>query len=345
MFGNAFQGDSPPNSPRPRRRKRRLLHRVLIVVAAVVVLAAGVGGAYLYSINRSLTQNLSRSDSLPDETPTAPGQSPRPPVSPQATGALNYVLLGSDSRDTADSGAGRSDSIMVVHLNAKRDKAYIMSFPRDMYVDIPGHGKNKINAAFAYGGTKLTVATLENLLGVRMDHVALVDFEGFIQLTDDLGGVTVKNSTAFTSHGFDYPKGDITIKGEQALWFVRERHALPRGDLDRAENQRNVTRAIVEKGLSRTTMADPVKYLKFVSGVAKHLTVDSTLSDGEIRSTALSIRLSDKDIESVQAPLSGFGTTSSGASIDIVDQAQMKKLATALRDDKMASYVKNNPQN
>ena len=140
---------------------------------------------------------------------------------------MNYVLLGSDSRDPGDAGAGRSDSIMVVHLNKAHDKAYIISFPRDMCVDIPGHGKGKINAAFSYGGAQLTVQTLENLLGARMDHVVMVDFQGFIDLTEDLGGVTVKNKTAFSSHGYDYPKGEITIAGKKALWFVRERKRCP----------------------------------------------------------------------------------------------------------------------
>ncbi len=202
------------------------------------------------TIDRSVTQNITRGVDLPGDDPS-PGQTARPTKEPLETGTLNYVLLGSDSRDPDNEGNGRSDSIMVVHLNAKRNKAYIISFPRDMYVDIPGYGKNKINAAFSFGGAPLTVRTLEDLTGVRMDHVVLVDFEGFIQLTDDLGGVTVANKTAFTSHGFDYPKGKITIKGERALWFVRERHALPGGDLDRAENQRNVIKAIVAEGAER----------------------------------------------------------------------------------------------
>ena len=147
----------------------------------------------------------------------------------------------------------------------------------------------------------------------------LVDFEGFIELTDDLGGVTVINKTAFTSHGFDYPKGKITIKGEQALWFVRERHSLPGGDLDRAENQRNVIKAIVAKGLSAGVISDPAKFTTFIGNVAKHLTVDNSLTDAEIRRTALSLRLSSKDIELMQAPLSGFGTAD-GQSIDVVDR-------------------------
>ena len=117
------------------------------------------------------------------------------------------MLLGSDSRDPGNEGNGRSDTILVVHLNAKRDKAYIISFPRDMYVNVPGYGKNKINAAFAFGGAPLAVRTLEDLTGVRMDHVVLIDFEGFIRLTEDLRGVTVTNKTRLQRTRFRLPRG------------------------------------------------------------------------------------------------------------------------------------------
>ena len=233
---------------------------------------------------------------------------------------------------------------MVAHLNEARTKAYIVSFPRDMYVTIPGHGKDKLNAAYSLGGAALTVQTLEGLTGVRMDHVALVDFEGFIALTKDLGGVTVNNKTAFSSHGFDYPKGKVTLEGEKALWFVRERHALPDGDLDRAANQRKVIKAIIAKGLSADVVADPVRFTGFLGNLAKHVTVDNNLSDAEIRSTALSLRLQAKDIELLQAPLSGFGTSPTGESIDLVDTAQLEELSRALQNDSMESYVEKYPQ-
>ena len=233
----------------------------LITIAVLVAGSLAAGAAYVYHLDKSVTSNIKREDVLP----TAAGEeSTRPSADPAATGAMNFVLLGSDSRDPDDSGAGRSDSIMVVHLNKAHDQAYITSFPRDMYVNIPGYGENKINAAFAYGGTKLMVQTLESLTGTRMDHVVMVDFEGFIKLTDSLGGVTVTNKTAFSSHGYDYPKGKITIGGEKALWFVRERHALPNGDLDRAANQRNVIKAIVAKGLSPEVLANPTAFTSFV---------------------------------------------------------------------------------
>ncbi len=329
--------ESGPDDAAATPKRRRLLPKILIGVAVVLVVAIGAGLLYAATIDRSLTKNLNRGVELP-----ADESSLRPPA--QETGTLNYVLLGSDSRDPGNEGNGRSDTVLVVHLNAKRDKAYVISFPRDMYVNVPGYGKNKINAAFAFGGAPLAVRTLEDLTGVRMDHVVLIDFEGFIRLTEDLDGVTVTNKTAFSSHGFDYPEGKITIAGEEALWFVRERKLLPGGDLDRAENQRNVIKAIVQKGLSVQVLSDPTTFINFVGNVAKHLTVDNDLSDAEIRRTALSLRLTGKDIELLQAPISGFATTRDGQSINVVDTAKLAELSQAMKKDKLSEYVKKYPQ-
>jgi LCP family protein required for cell wall assembly len=318
---------------------RRLLPKILIGVAVLLVAAIGAGMLYAATIDRSLTENLNRGVELPTDESAV-----RPPKEVQETGTLNYVLLGSDSRDPGNDGNGRSDTILVVHLNAKRNKAYIISFPRDMYVNVPGYGRNKINAAFAFGGTPLAVRTLESLTGVRMDHVAMIDFEGFVRLTEDLNGVTVINKTAFSSHGFNYPKGKITIAGEEALWFVRERKLLPGGDLDRAENQRNVIKAIAQKGLSVQVISNPATFISFIGNVARHLTVDNDLSDEEIKRTAHSLRLTGKDIDLLQAPISGFATTGDGQSIDIVDTAKMAELARAMKKDKLSEYVKKYPQ-
>lgn len=342
MPENVASGSGTPG-PKPPRRKR-VLPKVLIIVAAVLIVAIGAVAVYAFTIDRNVTANVKRGVELPPDTPSASGEAPesaRP--TKRETGALNYVLLGSDSRDTSDPGDGRSDSIMIVHLNDKRDHASIISFPRDMWVTIPGHGKDKINAAYSLGGPALAVQTLESLTDTRMDHVVLVDFEGFIQLTEDLGGVTVTNKTAFSSHGYDYPTGKITVQGKKALWFVRERHSLPGGDLDRAENQRNVIKAIVAKGLSVGVISDPAKFNAFAGNLAKHLTVDNSLSNAEIRSTALSLRLTGQDVTLLQAPLIGIGTAPTGQSIDIVDTAKMTELAKALHDDDVTGYVKKYP--
>ena len=252
------------------------------------------------------------------------------------------MLIGSDEGDPDLDRDGRSDSIMIVHLNQKHDQAYIISFPRDMYVTIPGHGKNKINAAYEIGGPALVVRTLESLTGSRMDHVAMIDFEGFVSLTEDLDGVTVNNRTAFSSHGYSYPKGRITLSGDQALWFVRERDALP-SELDRAENQRNMLKAILTKGLSAEVVADPVRFTNFVANAAKRIKVDNSLTQNEIRSTLLSLRLRPKNLVMVQAPL-GKADRVGGQEVHRVDERRIAEFGNALKNDKMAEYLDKYPQ-
>lgn len=335
--------DGAPAAPEPPHRWRwRWLRRSLAVLVALVVLALAAAGLYVGTVSSSFTDNVHRSDLLPapDPSSSVPGAAPAAarPVKPADSRAMNYVLMGSDSRETGNAQAGRSDALMVLHLAADRHSAYLISFPRDMYVPIPGYGKNKINAAFSYGGPQLAVATLEQLLGTRMDHVALLDFDGMIGLTEDLGGVTVVNKHASSSRGYDFPAGPITVRGEQALVYVRERYALPRGDLDRAERQRQVVQAILAKGLSPEVVSSPEQFTGFVTGLARYITVDSSLSDGEIRRTALSLRLTASDLSLLQAPISGFGMAGS-QSIDVVDQSRLRELATALHDDTMATYV------
>lgn len=338
------QGDDEDAPPAPVRRRSPWWLRGLAVVLAVVVVTGAAVGLYAGWLSHSFSSNVHREALLP--IPAAPGEGePSVPARPAkvAHKAVDYVLLGSDSRDPDDAGAGRSDSLMVMHLAADRKAAYLVSFPRDMYVPIPGHGKNKINAAYSFGGVPLAVETLEQLLDTRMDHVVVIDFDGFIRLTEQLGGVTVENEHASKSRGYTFPKGEITLKGDEALAYVRERYELPRGDLDRAERQRLVVQAILRKALSRDVLTDPAELNSFVSGFARSVTVDSDFSDSEIRRTALSLRLGADDVELLQAPITGFATVG-GQSVDVVDHAGLKSLATALRDDEMDAYLKTHPQ-
>lgn len=343
---------------RPAARHPRRLIALLVVLGLVVAVIGGVS-IYAHSVTQALTGNLYRGAAMPSVGPASsangsatPGAQASGSAEPSATpsrtapvdsGQLDFVLMGSDSRDASDSGAGRSDTLMLVHLNADRSKAYLISFPRDMWVDIPGHGKAKINAAYAYGGTALTVQTLQNMLGITVDHLAVMDFAGLIALTDQLGGVTITNDHAFTSHGFSYPTGKITVSGEKALWFVRERHALPRGDFDRAENQRKVVKAIIAKGLSPKVLSDPTRFTAFVGALAANTTVDDGLTDDVISGLVLSSRLTPSSIITLQAPVSGTGTSADGQSIDIVDQAQLAELADALRTDSVDAYLRKHP--
>jgi len=331
---------------RPHRWRRFVLRSVAVVGVTTLVVALALA-LYVGSVSRSFTGNLHHEDLLPQSRVDTAGDGAATDAGPARpakgkTKAVDYVLMGSDSRDPDDAGAGRSDSLMVLHLAADRKAAYLVSFPRDMYVAIPGHGKNKINAAYSFGGVPLAVETLEQLLDTRMDHVAVIDFDGFIKLTEELGGVQVHNEHASKSRGYTFPKGTITVEGDEALAFVRERYELPNGDLDRAERQRLVVQAIIRKGMSRDVLSDPVELNRFASDMAENLTLDSGFSDSEIRRTALSLRLSADDVELLQAPISGFDTIN-GQSVDVVDRGRMKELAEALHDDEMDAYVKRYP--
>lgn len=334
----------------PPRRRLHWLLRLVVVLATLAAICLAAVVIYVGTLSHSVS-HLERKELLPPSTgepvpaPGASGTTTQRPTSRPAKGttaAVNYVLMGSDSRQSSAAGAGRSDTLMVLHLAADRRHAHLISFPRDLWVSVPGHGKNKINAAFAYGGPQLTVRTLEELLDTRMDHAVVVDFDGFIKLTEELGGVTVVNKHDSRSRGHHFPAGRLTLTGDQALAYVRERYDLPNGDLDRAERQRDVVKAILAKGLSGDTVANPVKFNRFVAGIARHLVVDSALTDAEIRRTALSIRMTGKDVRHLQAPITGFATVR-GQSIDVVDESRLRKLARALREDRVDDYLADYP--
>ncbi len=328
------------SAPEPTKWPLRRLVPALLVAAIVSLVLVLVGGSgfYLYEIDRSVTANIQREIDLPAEE-TA-GQ-PRPLKAPEVANTLNYLLIGTDDGDPELDQEGRSDSIMMLHLNSDRDEAYVISFPRNAWVTVPEHGEQRINAAYALGGAPLVVRTLEGLTGARIDHVAMIDFQGFVSLTQDLEGVTVKNRTAFRSHGYSYPAGQITLSGDAALWYVREREALP-SELYRTENQRNVLKAILAKGLSPEVVRDPLRFTRFLGNAAKRIRVDTSVTNSELRSTATSLRVTPGDIRMISAPL-GKATRVKGQRVQIVDPAQLAELSEALQKDTMADYVEKHP--
>lgn len=319
------------------RARRRWWIPLVISLGLLLVASAGLVG-YGWSLSRQFADNLQRGGEVQLPPPARPSSDPstdRPDTEGAEKGSIDFVLMGVDQRE---GDKGRSDSLMLAHLTADRKALYLISFPRDMWVTIPDRGKDKINAAYAYGGTQLTVRTLQDMLGIRVDHVAMIDMEGFVRLTDAVGGVTVTNEHPFSREGFDFPRGEVQLEGEKALAFVRERKQLPNGDLDRARNQRLVVRAIIDKGLSPSVVANPAAFGDFVSSVAATMTVDDGLTPDRAQGLFLSLRMTPDGIHEMQAPIKGFGTSPGGASIDVVDEPRLAELATALQQDTVAEY-------
>ncbi|MSS46139.1 LytR family transcriptional regulator [Cutibacterium sp. WCA-380-WT-3A] len=318
------------------KRKRRWPLVFLAIVLALLLAVVGAIAYYIKSINVGM-DNVDRAQIVVQGT--------RPPS--VETGAQTFVLVGSDSRGWD---RGRSDTLMVAYLPANREKLYLISFLRDMWVTIPANdvvkrdSKAKINAAYSWGGMPLTIKVLEGLTDVKMDHGVVIDFNGFKKLSSDLGGIQVYNPQEFDSLGHHFDKGNVTLEGDTALAYVHERKTLRRGDLDRAANERAVLSAMIDKIFSKGTLANPSKFSNVMSDVGSTMTVDDALTNKEVRKLATSLKFdSGEDIVPLQAPIKGFDTSKDGQQYDVVDEAGMQELAQAMRTDTMDEYAANHP--
>jgi polyisoprenyl-teichoic acid--peptidoglycan teichoic acid transferase len=316
------------------------LRNTVSVLSVILVAVASVVGIYLFGLARSFdskTQVIEHA--FPDESVRPP-----PPAVSDAATAQNILLLGSDTRGAVgadiDSIRGqRSDMIMVVHVPANHKHLYAMSIMRDSWVDIPGRGKAKVNAALSWGGAPLAVRTVEDLISVRIDHVVIVDFAGFQKVTDALGGVVVNNTTAFTSRGSFFAVGVQRLDGADALKFVRARYPFADGDFQRVRNQQSFVKAVVETAFSKDTLLDPLRVISVVEAIAPFLKVDKGLNAAYISGLGIhmtSLRMADMTF--FTAPTAGTGTSGDGQSIVNVDWSTMPALQEAFREDKLETY-------
>ncbi len=255
------------------------MRRVVLVVVVLVL----VWVAFMAWVPFNAWNHVTRVDNAPAG------------ARPADTSGYNYLLVGSDGRQgltpeqvqQLNAGGGdigkRTDSIILVHVSQSGGKPALISIPRDSYVPIPGHESNKINAAFAFGGAKLLTETVEQATGLHLDGYVEIGFGGFASVVDSLGGVEVcvpfdmKDQDA----AIDLKKGCQTLDGATSLGYVRARKSDPRGDIGRAERQRQFLGAILKKAVTPSTVLVPTRYKSFADASAGGLVVgDSTsLSD------------------------------------------------------------------
>lgn len=329
VLGPDDTGTDEAGGTRRRRRRNPFAVFGFVLLGMALIVALVLGGFAVY-LNHVLDSNVKRSALLPDGD--------RADRDPAAGDARNILLLGSDSRTEEVREGSRADVIQLVHIPADRASIQVIHFPRDLYVDIPGRGKNKINAAYAFGGAPLLVQTLEQLLDVRIDNVASIGFDGFKELTNTLGGVDVNVRQASVSDGHTFTPGRQHMDGDTALAFVRERKQLARGDIDRGVRQQAWIKAIMDKTARTGTLANPAKLSGMVGDVARNLVVDESFSTGDMRGLALSLRnVRGGDVGFLTAPYSGFSSVAGVGSVDVVDQPRMTALGTALRTDRMST--------
>nr|WP_310374051.1 LCP family protein [Catenuloplanes atrovinosus] len=335
-------------SPGGRRPLRPNWRRIALVGGiAVLALLLLIGGG-LWAYASSLNGDLKRTDAfseLRDGRPEKP-----------VAGTMNILLVGSDSRDPdAESGEAsewRSDTLILMHIPADHQKAYLVSIPRDLYVYIPtsagadcsDSAQNKINSAFAFGGLPLAVKTVECFTGVRIDHVAAIDFAGFVEVTDALGGVdlTVEQDTTSIHKPFrTFEKGVNHMNGEEALDWIRQRYQFPDGDFARMRHQQEFMKALLDKAASTGTLTNAGKLDAFLKATTKAVTVDENFS---LVDMALEFRnLRSEDLTFITSPNQGAADRD-GQSVVLSDREPALALYEAIANDTMVDWAQANTE-
>ena len=330
----------------PRRRRRAWRIGLVSVLAVVLVLVLGVGALGLW-LRHSLGSKI---ETIDDPFAAISTRAPQQSVGANQKPATNILLLGSDSRISAgdpsqwEAGAQRTDAIMIVQVSGDRQEVSVVSIPRDTWVEVPGYGQAKINAAYSYGGPSLTIQTVEQLTGVRIDHFVIADFESFEALTDEIGGVVINLKTPQTLADTQFPAGAQRLNGAQALAYTRERKSLPGGDFDRINRQQAWMRAIVSQVLHGGILTDPTKLYGFLSAVTQTMAVDEGFTIDEMQSLAIDLRgLRSRNINFLTIPTAGTGTSEDGQSIVVRDEAADTPLYTALATDTVQEYLETHP--
>ncbi|QZY28793.1 LCP family protein [Nocardioides coralli] len=290
---------------------------VMATVLGTAVLLVGALSTWLVTVFSGL-DDITRFELYVDEPS---GEYQRPEPSPDQD-SVTLLLAGVDNGDRGDlremlaseqwePGVFRSDAIMVLHLPGDRSRAELVSIPRDSWVPIDGYGRQKINAAFSYGGPALLTRTVEQVADIRLDHVMVVDWDGFRGITEALGGIQL---------------GDEQLDAEEALTYVRERKSLPRGDFDRVVRQQEFLLGVLKGLHDRNVLTNPVSSSRLVGRLDDLVSVDEGLTSATMTKLAWSARgIGPSDVLTSTAPHSGTATVA-GQSIVRLDTPRTQTL-------------------
>ena len=325
--------------------KRSRLRKVLWVGLGIIVVLAIAIAALMIRLNDSFSNVQTMESAFPDDAdrPVA--------VETESGSPINVLLLGTDSRETGqdllDNLGDRADAILVAHIPPDRKSVQIMSIMRDSWVEIPGYGENKVNSALAFGGVPLMVQTIEGMIDQRIDHVGVIDFEGFKGLTEELGGVTLNNDQAFTTNaGESFDEGEITITdGDEALAFVRERMAFEDGDYHRVLNQQAFMRGALNGMLAPSVLTNPLRIADIVDELGPHMATTDTLSTTEMASLGSSLVSASggkPELQTFTLPTTGTGMVGD-QSVVHVDWEQLDTINDAFKDDSMSDFTPPKP--
>ncbi|MGN7402160.1 polyisoprenyl-teichoic acid--peptidoglycan teichoic acid transferase TagU [Cytobacillus praedii] len=242
------------------KKKKRTWLRVAGIVILFMLICTGVYG---YSVYKSLTNAV---DTMHQPIERDLSEKRIEEITFEKKEPFSVLMLGVDERK---GDRGRSDTMIVLTVNPNQNSIKMLSIPRDTRTEIVGHGtEDKINHAYAFGGIEMSMATVEDFLNIPIDYYLQINMEGFKDIVDSVGGVTVNNDLDFTVDGKHFPKGKITLNGKEALMFSRMRYEDARGDFGRQLRQREVIQAVINKGASLSSLTN---YQKIFSALGKNI--------------------------------------------------------------------------
>lgn len=236
--------------------------------------------------------------------------------------SINVLLLGIDAEEDTN---GRSDTMIVMSVNPKTNSTLMVSIPRDTYVDIPGRGFDKINHAYAFGKTALSIETVENTFDVPIHFYVRVNMQGFVQGIDTIGGVTVQNELDFKQGNKHFPVGEVTLNGNDALSFIRMRKEDPDGDFGRNKRQRDVIDAAMQEGATLSNVTKVGELLDVTSGNVK-----TNMKKNHLESLFKDYRNTFKNNDSVE--IDGTGTTLNNVWYYKISDAEISRIHDVIMD-------------
>jgi LCP family protein required for cell wall assembly len=298
-------------------KKKRKWVRILILSFILLFLAVS---AYAFTVYNSLKGAV---ETMHQPLDRKKSDKRVEDVSLKSSQPFTVLLLGVDKRKND---RGRSDSIIVLAVNPKKESVEMVSIPRDTRTDIVGKGKqDKINHAYAFGGVDMSINTIEKFLDIPIDYYIQINMEGFKDIVDAVGGVNVQNTLDFTYEGQHFPIGNLDLNGEKALKYSRMRYDDPRGDFGRETRQRQIIQGVLKEGASLKSLAN---YGDIFQALGEN--VKTSLTFDEMVKIQSNYRNAGKNIE--QEQVKGSGTKIEGIYYYIVPQEEKNRIHGLLKE-------------